>query len=238
MSWRRAQPVTYRLVQGLIRLCLFLYVRGPKVTGKQNVPRKGGVIFISNHLNNADPCILPGIVPRRLNMMAKKEWFNFPPSRLLFRMIGAFPVDRFGADLGALREATAIVNRGEPLLMFPEGTRSKDRQLHRGFPGAALIAYRTGAPIIPIAITGTESIPWPWVFVRPFLGPRVVIRFGEPFYPLKAERISSQQAKEATDDMMVHVALLLPPEYRGEYAEEAALREAEATARRAPAPTA
>lgn len=233
MIWRRITPMSYWLVVAFIRLCLFLYVKGPTVTGTENVPKAGGVIYVSNHLNNADPCIIPGVSPRRVNMMAKKEWFRFPAS-ILFRMVGAFPVDRQGADLGALREATAIVNRGEPLLMFPEGTRSRTRSMNAGFPGAALIAYRTGAPIIPIAITGTETIPWPTVFFRPFMGPRVTITFGEPFYPPKAERISSQQAKDATDDMMAHIALMLPESYRGVYAEAAAARERERAESRAP----
>lgn len=221
MIWRRIVPVSYWAVVAFIKLCTFLYVRGPKLEGLENVPRKGPLILISNHLNNADPCILPGVSPRRLSIMAKKEWFKLPPFALLFRMVGAFPVDRAGADLGALREAQRAVNDGGALLMFPEGTRSKDRKLHRGFPGAALIAYRTGAPIVPVAITGTETIPWPWVFLRPFIGPKVLIRFGEPFYPPKAERITSQQAKDATDDMMRHIAAMLPESYRGVYSDQA-----------------
>jgi len=127
-----------------------------------------------------------------------------------------------------LREAQRVVNSGLCLLMFPEGTRSRDRQLHPGFPGTALVAYRTGAPIIPVAITGTETIPWPWVFVRPFIGPRVTVRIGKPFFPPKADRITAQAAKDATDEIMLHVAELLPEEYRGTYREAVAMRAAEA----------
>lgn len=221
MIWR-VVPVTYWLVVALIRLCLFIYVRGPRVEGMEHIPKTGGAIVVSNHLNNADPCVIPGVLKRRIVMMAKKEMFRWPGLNLLFRFIGAFPVDRQGADLNALRESQAIVSGGLLLLMFPEGTRSRDRQLHEGFPGSALVAYRTGAPIIPIAITGTESIPWPWVFVRPFMGPRVTVRIGEPFFPPKAERITSEQARIATDDIMRHIAALLPPEYRGAYADASA----------------
>ena len=221
MIWR-VVPVSYWAVVALIRLCTFLYVKGPYVTGRENVPRSGGAILVSNHLNNADPCIIPGALDRRIITMAKKEMFKWPVISLLFRFIGAFPVDRQGADIGALREAQSVIHDGILLLMFPEGTRSKDRQLHEGFSGTALIAYRTGAPIIPIAITGTEHIPWPFVFLRPFIGPRVTITFGKPFYPPKAERITSQQAKLATDDIMRHVAELLPESYRGVYADAVA----------------
>lgn len=216
MIWRIV-PVSYWAVVWLIRVCTFVYVKGPSVEGRENIPQRGGAILVSNHLNNADPCIIPGALDRRIVTMAKKEMFKWPGLSLLFRLIGAFPVDRQGADLGALREAQAVIHEGTLLLMFPEGTRSRDRQLHRGFPGTALIAYRTGAPIIPIAITGSEHIPWPWVFVRPFIGPRVRIKIGKPFFPPKAERITSDQAKAATDDIMRHIAEMLPQEYQGEY---------------------
>jgi 1-acyl-sn-glycerol-3-phosphate acyltransferase len=107
--------------------------------------------------------------------------------------------------------------------------------LHRGFPGTALVAYRTGAPIIPIAITGTEGLPWPWVFVRPFIGPRVTITVGEPFYPPATERITTQAAKDATDAIMLRVAELLPESYQGEYREAVARERAGTPAIRAEA---
>ncbi len=234
MIWRIV-PVSYWAVVWFIRLCTFLYVRGPYVEGRENVPKKGGAILVSNHLNNADPCIIPGALDRRVITMAKKEMFKWPVISLLFRFIGAFPVDREGADLSAIREAQAVVHDGFLLLMFPEGTRSKDRQLHQGFAGTALIAYRTGAAIIPVAITGTEHLTWPGLFFRPFVGPRVTIRFGKPLYPPKVERITTQAARIATDDIMRHVAELLPDDYRGVYrgavatqaAGDAAEREAE-----------
>jgi 1-acyl-sn-glycerol-3-phosphate acyltransferase len=159
--------------------------------------------------------------------------FKWPLVNILFWMIGAFPVDRGAADLGALREAQRVVNNGLLLLMFPEGTRSKDRQLHAGFPGSALVAYRTGAPMIPIAITGSESLKWPWLFIRPFIGPRVTMRIGKPFYPPAADRITSEAAKAATDDLMLHIAELLPPEYQGEYRKRAAMAGSAAATRSA-----
>jgi len=223
MIWRIV-PVSYWAVVWFIRLCLVLYVKGPTVEGLENVPKTGGAILVSNHLNNADPCIIPAVLKRRVITMAKKEMFKWPVISLLFRFIGAFPVDRQGADISALREAQHVVNDGLLLLMFPEGTRSRDRQLHRGFAGTALVAYRTGVPVIPIAITGTETLPWPWLFIRFFMGPRVTVRIGKPFYPPATERITSQAAKSATDDIMLHVAELLPESYRGEYREDVEAR--------------
>ncbi|MHB8375401.1 MAG: lysophospholipid acyltransferase family protein [Dehalococcoidia bacterium] len=229
----RLAPLSYWAVVWFIRFCLRLYVRGPEVEGLENVPRDRGAILVSNHLNNADPCVIPAILRRRVITMAKKEMFKWPVVSLIFKFIGAFPVDRQGADLGALRQAQKVVNDGLLLLMFPEGTRSRDRQLHRGFAGTSLVAYRTGAPIIPIAITGTETIPWPWVFFRPFIGPRVTVRIGKPFYPPHAERITSQAAQAATEDLMLHIAELLPESNRGEYRAAVAARAAEDAGRRA-----
>jgi 1-acyl-sn-glycerol-3-phosphate acyltransferase len=216
--YSRLRTVTYWAVVALIRLCMRLYLRGRTVEGLENVPAQGGAILVSNHLNNADPCIIPGVFRRRIVTMAKKEMFRWPGVNLLFWMIGAFPVDRQGADLGALREAQKVVAGGMLLLMFPEGTRSRDRVLHEGFPGSALVAYRTGVPLIPIAITGSEHVPWPWVFVRPLMQPRVTVRIGKPFFPPAAQRITADVARAATDDIMLHIAELLPEQYRGAYA--------------------
>jgi 1-acyl-sn-glycerol-3-phosphate acyltransferase len=233
MRKNRLARISYWAVVYFIRLCTFLYVRGPKVEGRNNVPKTGGGILVSNHLNNADPCVIPGALGRRVVSMAKKEMFKWPGVNILFLMIGAFPVDRGGADLGALREAQRTVNSGLLLLMFPEGTRSKDRQLKQGFPGSALVAYRTGAPMIPVAVTGTEGLKWPFLFFKPFVGPRVTIRFGAPFYPPAVERITTQAAKDATDDIMVHIAELLPAEYQGEFREAVAARAVDARQRAA-----
>jgi len=223
---KRIVPFSYWAIVWFIRLCMFLYIRRTTTTGRENIPKTGGAILVSNHLNNADPCVIPGVFNRRIVTMAKKEMFRWPVISWLFKFIGAFPVDRQGADLGALREAQRVVNDGLLLLMFPEGTRSRDQQLHRGFPGTALVAYRTGAPIIPIAITGTQGLPWPWVFVRPFIGPRVTITIGKPFYPPATDRITTQAAKDATDFIMTRVAELLPESYRGEYRESVAREQA------------
>jgi 1-acyl-sn-glycerol-3-phosphate acyltransferase len=225
MIWR-VVPVSYWLIVWFTRFCLLLYIKGPSVEGLENVPKTGGAILVSNHLNNADPCVIPAVLKRRVVTMAKKEMFRWPVISLLFRLFGAFPVDRQGADISALREAQHVVNDGLLLLMFPEGTRSRDCQLHHGFAGTALVAYRTGAPVIPVAITGTETLPWPLLFVRFFIGPRVTVRIGKPFYPPAAERITSQAAKDATDNIMLHVAELLPESYRGDYREAVARREA------------
>lgn len=102
-------------------------------------------------------------------------------------------------------------------MMFPEGTRSRTAGLGRGHPGTAMIALRTGATIVPVAVTGTENVRWPKFFLRPRSVRRVRVVIGEPFTLAPVARINNESAQEATDEIMRRVAALLPPEYRGVY---------------------
>ena len=131
------------------------------VRGLENVPRKGPLILASNHLNNADPPVLGATTPREISWLTKAEWFKTPLIGWMFKMGGMIPVRRFEADLGALREAQEMLQAGGCLGMFPEGTRSKTAELQRGEPGSALIALRTGAPVQPVALWGTEKVRLP-----------------------------------------------------------------------------
>lgn len=201
------------------KLCFTIYARKFEVVGRENVPLEGPVIIASNHLNNADPPVVSLALPRYPMFMAKREMITWPILGAAFRIFGAFPVRRGGADLSAIRTAAEVVNDGNMLVMFPEGTRSRTGGLTKGHPGTALIALRTGAPIIPIAVTGTEQITWPWVFIKPRSIKHIKITLGEPFTLPPVEKINSEAATEATELIMRKIAELLPPEYRGVYAD-------------------
>jgi 1-acyl-sn-glycerol-3-phosphate acyltransferase len=129
-----------------------------------------------------------------------------------------FPVRRYSADMGALRAARGILRRGEPVLIFPEGTRSRSASMQPALPGAAAVALLSGAPIVPVAITGSEAVTVPGVFFRWLRGarPRIRVEFGEPF-ELPAELADASKALEASDFIMRRVAALLPESYRGVY---------------------
>lgn len=202
-------------------LCMTVYVRKFEVVGREHVPLDGPLILASNHLNNADPPAIALGVPRLPTYMAKREMISWPILGPAFKWFGAFPVRRGEADLSALRAATEVVKSGKMLVMFPEGTRSRTGGLTEGHSGTGLIALRTGAPILPVAVTGTEVIKWPWIFVKPLMVPRVKVTIGEPFHVPPVDRINGESAKEATDLIMRRIAALLPPEYRGVYAEDA-----------------
>ena len=133
-------------------------------------------------------------------------------------LYGAFPVRRFSADMGALRAARGLLRDGFVVAMFPEGTRSKDRMLHPALPGAAMVALLSDAPVVPVAIWGTEdihipSVFWGWAFGR---RPRLHVRFGEPFH-LATGGADARRAEECTDQIMRRIASMLPEGYRGAY---------------------
>lgn len=204
-----------------------IYVRKFEVVGKEHIPAEGALILASNHLNNADPPMVAlAIQPRYPMFMAKQEMINWPILGPAFRIFGAFPVRRGEADLAALRAATSVIESGAILVMFPEGTRSRTGGMTKGHPGTALIALRTGAPVLPVAITGSEDLGWPWIFLKPFSVKHIKVTIGEPFTLPPVARINNESTAEAHRTIMRRIAALLPPEYRGVYAEDAVENEA------------
>jgi 1-acyl-sn-glycerol-3-phosphate acyltransferase len=201
------------------KLCFLVYCRKFEVVGREHVPLEGPLILASNHLNNADPPAVALAMPRLPTFMAKREMTTWPILGPAFRAFGAFPVRRGEADLSALRAASEVVQSGAMLVMFPEGTRSRTGGLSRGHPGTGLIALRTGAPVLPVAVTGTEHVRWPWIFLKPLSMRHVKVTIGEPFRLPPVERINSEAATEATATIMRRIAALLPPQYRGVYAD-------------------
>ncbi len=190
------------------------------------MPVTGPVIVISNHLHIIDPPIVVAGTRRKLVVMAKRELFEVFFAGGYFRAMGTFPVDRFGADIGALRTARKVLREGGALLMFPEGTRSRGGGLRPALPGAAMVALMSGAPIVPCAITGSESVRLPhvlWGWVRGSR-PRIQLAVGEPFTLPEELKADSRGAEQAIDYMMRRIADLLPESYRGAYGRQSAGR--------------
>jgi 1-acyl-sn-glycerol-3-phosphate acyltransferase len=214
-------PILYWPGRLVVKAVVLLLV-DLRVSGGEKIPRRGSVILASNHLSNADPPIFGASAGRRLVFMAKREAMSWPVLGLLIRLTGAFPVKRFEADLGALRKATHVLEEGQVLVMFPEGTRSRQRQLQTGHPGTALVALRSGAPIVPAAISGTENIHFPGILLNPLRLRRAQVRlvFGDPFFLPNVLRATSEEVGHCTDLIMNRIAALLPPAYRGGYAAE------------------
>ena len=203
---------------------LLLVVSSRDVKGKENVPRKGPLIVVSNHLSNGDPPVVTSTVPRRLAWMTKAEWFKTPVIGWLFKMAGMVPVRRFEADLKALRKAQEVLENGGALGMFPEGTRSGPKGLQKGEPGSALIALRSGAPVQPMALWGTEHVKLPRALLQ---RTHAHVRFGKPFV-LKPQgsKVTREDIERGTETIMREIAALLPERLRGVYKTEPAPQEA------------
>jgi 1-acyl-sn-glycerol-3-phosphate acyltransferase len=150
--------VVYRLSRFLVWLVLRTLC-GFRVEGGHHEPASGPLLIVSNHVSDLDPLVLGAALRRRVNFMAKIELFGPPLLRWWVSACGAFPVRRGEADRQALRTARAVLERGEALVMFPEGTRGANLQdLRPAEPGAALLALRTCAVILPVAVIGTNQV--------------------------------------------------------------------------------
>jgi 1-acyl-sn-glycerol-3-phosphate acyltransferase len=169
----------------IIRILLTPFLRGwfrLHVSGAEHLPRTGAVILAPNHKAFLDPFFLSLTGPRPLRFMAKREMFRGPLGRLLVRL-GAFPVCRGESDGDAIETARAVLAAGEPLVLFPEGTRVEQPDaLGAPHHGAGRLALETGTPILPVAISGTAGL-----FFGPFPKPRHVrIAILDPVDPATA----------------------------------------------------
>jgi 1-acyl-sn-glycerol-3-phosphate acyltransferase len=198
----------------------------PRVEGLGNVPATGPVIVASNHRSFADSMVIPFVVPRKVVFLAKKDYFTGTGLkgalvRGWFEGIGMVPVDRDDtkAAMASLDIALDVLARGEAFGIYPEGTRSRDGRLYRGRTGMAHLALTSGAPVVPVGLTGTENIQ-PLGTTVPRLA-RVTVRFGEPMHfaeeydgvPLGRAR------REVTDKVMDAIQRLSGQEPAGVYNE-------------------
>lgn len=221
---RRVKHALFLAARSIILPILWLGVRF-RVSGKENVPRSGGAVVISNHLGWFDPVLLDAACPRPILFMAKEEFLKLPVLRWFARQAGAFPVKRGTADRKALYHAQRLLNEGMLVGMYPEGTRSKTGALQRAFTGASLVVVRTGVPVVPCIMIGNEDLPLSGdrhTRTRKRRWPKVTAHFGEPF-TLATEKPGGGRYSfdELTDAMMIELARMLPPEYRGVYADRA-----------------
>jgi len=191
------------------------------VIGVEHVPRQGAFILVANHVSLADPPIIgwaAGYLTHRIiHFMAKQEVRGWPILGWLAARSGVFFVRRGEGDRGSQREALAMLARSEPIALFPEGTRSRTGVLGEPKAGAALLAMRSGAPLLPVAISGSERI-FPGSSRVPHRT-NVSVRIGEPFsLPHQPDgRLDRTVLSDGSEEIMRRIAALLPAAQRGRY---------------------
>jgi len=213
----------YRLARWIIRVLLKTFAR-LEVEGQEHIPSEGPYLLITNHLHWLDTPLIAVLFPHRVYVFAaekwEKHWFLGP----FFRSLDAIFVRRGEVDRKALRQALTVLEQGGVLGMAPEGTRSRTGGLQQGRSGAAYMAYHAGVRLVPIVLSGQEKvIPT----LKRLRRARVRVVFGPPFVPpaiVAGNKASAAEVHAFTEEIMYRLAAMLPPEYRGLYADVAEKR--------------
>lgn len=188
-----------------------------KVDGLENFPNHGPAILMINHIAFIDPFAVINVLPRNIVPLAKIEVYNYPIVGIFPKLWGVVPVRREEFDRRAVKMVLEVLKAGEIVLVAPEGTRSP--QMQRGKEGIAYLASRSGAPIVPVAISGTQGFP-ALRFTKAWSGPGAHVRFGRPFYFRDSfQRADLRQLRKMTDEALYQLASMLPHEQRGVYSD-------------------
>jgi 1-acyl-sn-glycerol-3-phosphate acyltransferase len=164
---------------------------GVRIHGQKNIPAEGGVLVVSNHQSHLDPPLVGLGSRRRMNYLARETLFGFAPFRWLIKSLDAIPLDREGLGLAGLKESLRRLKRGEMVLMFPEGTRTPDGQIHSFKPGFTSLAVRSRAAILPVAIEGAFKC-WPKKHTFPRPG-KIRVLYGQPILPEEYEGLDERK---------------------------------------------
>jgi 1-acyl-sn-glycerol-3-phosphate acyltransferase len=175
-----ARRLLYRFLQRLLQLVGVVLYR-VRYSGVNNIPASGGVLVVSNHQSHLDPLLIGVGCPRMLNFVARDTLFHVRWFGSLLKALGAIPIDREGTGINGIKASLKCLKHGGMVLIFPEGTRSKDGKIAAFKPGFAVLAIRTHAAILPMAVEGAFHA-WPrW---RPFPGLGTIhVHYGEPLMP-------------------------------------------------------
>jgi 1-acyl-sn-glycerol-3-phosphate acyltransferase len=185
----------YQLIQRAFQLVMVLKYH-VRYSGWHNIPKEGGVLVVSNHQSHLDPPLV-GIGCRRpMSYLARESLFRFAPFGRFIYSIGAIPLDRDGVGLSGIKEALKRLKRGEMVVVFPEGTRSKDGKIAPFRPGFTTLAVRSKAAILPVAIDGAFEAYPRW---RKFPGPgRIRVHYG---VPLTAAELEGRDERELVNEI-------------------------------------
>ena len=194
-----------------------LLARVDAVEGVENVPAEGNAIIMINHVSFIDPFVVANPLPRNLVALAKVEVYDYPIVGIIPKLLGVIPVKRDEVDRQAVQRCLEVLKAGEMILLAPEGTRGP--ALREGREGVAYLASRSGAPVVPVAVDGTDGFP-ALRGTKRWRQPGGRVRFGRPFrYHADLRRAKADTLRKMTDEAMYVVASMLPENRRGVYAD-------------------
>ncbi len=207
----------YKFFKSVLRVLLRLLTHY-EVTGEQNLPAGGPLLLVFNHLAWWDAPVAMATLPWRMTAMALKDLQRVPLTSQVLSLAGSIWVDRGRYDREALRQALAVLKAGGVLGIAPEGRMSVTGALERGKTGPVFIARKADVPILPVGLTGTEKFLGEWRRLR---RPHLTVNIGPVFrLPERGGHASRKEERQADADfIMERLAELLPPEYRGVYAD-------------------
>lgn len=214
----------YRTLRAIVRFIMKIIV-DIELHGAEKLP-EGNVIAAANHLGRLDTAALLCVIDREdVIMPVAEKYKNHPLYGAIGRAVNAIWLNRFEADYSALREILARMEKGGILVIAPEGTRSKTEALQEAKLGVAFLASKSGYPVMPVAVTGTEDRA---VLdnLKHFRRSKIIVRGGDPFkIELSKGKGREQAMREATDEIMCRIAVMLPEKYRGVYADHPRLKQ-------------
>lgn len=190
----------YSVLKVILRIMFKIFLR-LEVKGTENIPAAGPLVIASNHLSLLDPPVIGVAATRKVHFMAKQELF-VPVLGDIYKVLGAFPVKRGGADRTAIKHGIDLMLDGGVLAIFPEGTRSKTGALGKAEPGALMMAGKANAAIVPTCVKGTD------IKRQGRLWPKVSVAFGKPFFFPQGVPISKELLHELTEALMLEIKRL------------------------------
>lgn len=208
----------YTTFRSIVRFIMSI-IADIELVGRENLP-EGNVLIAANHLGRLDTAVLLCVLDREDIIMAVAEKYkDHPLFGAIGRAVNAIWLNRFEADFAALREILVRMQKGGLMVIAPEGTRSKTEALQQGKMGVAFLASKSGYPVLPVALTGTED-RGVLENLKKFRRSKIKVVAGKPFaIEIPKGRGREESLRNATDEIMCQIAAMLPEKYRGVYKE-------------------